>query len=296
MKLRNLWRAVRTSCLAPVLGTQLLLLLPVRALAGPLDLLCSESTRAAAVVPESLLGTPEPLARVVVGKERTDTGSPGTVAIFVRVRKCPMVEHEEYETWVDAEALDKGASSWVHLFGSVSTRERTVWLVGKPESGNTNQAARAVLGGTPERRMIRLHFHESRRAEIEAGRVGGIQVSSPMLKWYYIRKGEGLTGPGGERRTFPEDLVGPDVTLTFTNRTSDRSAAGYPNDFFLAGKGNVLIAGPLRCDKCTDLGPGESRTVTLVPHVRFMSQVSKFGPLYLVNVQTGLSLPMQQPK
>lgn len=296
MKLLSLCQVARISNTVPVIGAQLLLLFSVHAHAGPLDILCKESSRRAAVVPESLLGTAEPLARVVVGKEQTDPGSPGTIAIFVHVRKCPFVEHEEYETWVDAEALDKGASRWAHLLGSASTRERTVWFVGKPESSGTSQVTRAVLTGTPERRVPRMYFPESRRADVEAGRVNGLQVSNPVLNWLYVRKGEGITGAGGERRTFQEDMAGPDVTLTLTNKTDSRSDVGYPNDFYLAGTGNVLLAGPLSCEKCKSIGPGESRMVTLTPHVRFMSQLVKFAPLYLVNPQTGLSLPMQQPK
>lgn len=283
-----------SSQIIQVLGALIIALAPLHSHADPLDGACAIATRAAAIVSEEVLGTTELAGRLRPGKEQTE-GAPsaGSISVFVRVRKCPNADHEEYETWVDADATATGASTWVPLIGSLRTKDRTVWLVGKPEANSKGQLAQEVLGGDPERRMIRLRFDELRRTDIEAGKTGGIQVSVSELKWLYVRKDEGITSDGA-RQTFPEDLAGPNVRIRITNRKP--AEADYPDDFYLVGKRDLLLSSRLPCDKCAGLSSEESRLISLTPHVKPLSELAKFAPLYLVNLQTGLKLLLPQPK
>lgn len=263
---------------------------------SPFDVLCSKTLRVAAVVPDeefSLLGS-----KLKLAKEQTGAIPSGSVAVSVGVRKCPHHDYEEYETWVDYESASKGAISWVPIFGGAHPpKSGPIWFVGKPEKDSQDQLLRATLGGkTPETRKLRLHFQEARRADIEAGKIGGIQVTAPLLKWLYVRKGEEITGPDGGRRTFSDDMAGPTVTLTLTSRGIPVISSRYPNDFYLVGKDDIVLTERLDCDKCSDLAPGESRTVSLTPFLRPLHDLLKSAPLYLVNVATGLRLPLPPPK
>ena len=255
-----------------------------------LDTSCPTELRAAAVVPEELLGTTDLASRLIVGKAQQ--GAPDTITVYVRIRKCPRSDQEEYETWVPRSSLAAGASTWVPLYGSFGNLESVVWFVGKREGSEDSQLPRELFGATPERRVVRLHFPKRLLVDVEAGRIGRIQVSKPVVKWLFTRKGESITSADGKKHVFSEDLVGPDVSLTITNHSAEPSKLGYPNDFYLAGKDNSLISARLSCDRCSALRSEESRIVTLTPYMIRRSEVTEFAPVYLVNLRTGLRLSL----
>lgn len=272
-----------------------LLAIPIRA--GAMDFLCSPSQRQAAHVTASSIGTS--LVGNALNVFDGRRGSPITGAdtlVYVNVRTCKFSSDPEYETWVFRRGASRSSGKWVSLAGALNRFDgRPMWIVGPKLPEGTNLLAH-MQSARPEIRMVRLYFEESKRAAIEAGKLGGMQVTEHRVDWTSIKKGELVTLPDGRSVPVSADLLGPEVTLTLANTQRSSEPNGYSDDFYLANAENELLTKPLSCDRCKDFKGGETRTVRLLPDMQPPAAYAKPTPMFLVNTRTGLRLPVPPPK
>ena len=261
----------------------------ITASASPLDFLCNVQTRRANWISESAIGTPMMGFRLNVFKEEDPHYDGANIPLYVKVRTCPFSSDTEYETWISGSARKAGASEWVPLVGAIGpVGGSKTWVVGKKLPAGVDLLA-YVAASRPERRVVRLYFSDSIKSGVESGNIGGIQVMTHTAAWTKIPKGSSGALSGSQSTSVTEDLVGPEITLSLKKIGSGDS---YPDDFYLAATNGDLASIRLPCDRCAGLEPGETRVVRLTPAMRSVTEQRGAGAITLVNIRTGLRIPL----